>query len=174
MLKNGVFRNAPSLNLLYLQYNKIRTIGVNAFMKTSLGYLCLNNNLLNTIKAGVFDHSPELYVLYLNNNNLTKIPKTLFKMNLKLYFISLENNQLTDIESGTFDQLPILTELDLSFNKLVTVGKHDFQKVLTVNDNFLKTYIIGLAEEEVLIYNNSITSIQCENVLIVQKFNVIF
>lgn len=153
ILKNGVFKNATGLGILNLQKNKIKSIGVNAFINTALGYVLLNNNLLNYIKAGVFDHSPELYCLDMSYNNISIIPKTLFKNNLNLKSLLLEHNQIKILENGTFDNLLILTDLNLSNNKIVAIGKiPDKNFDFTLENNLLQSYTIGSFIEEVNIY----------------------
>lgn len=145
-------------------------------MLGSLIFLFLTNNLLNNIKVGLFDHSPQLAYLYLDGNNLTKIPKAMFKNNLKLEELSLEKNRIIDIENGTFDYLFSLRMLNLDNNMLFMIGKtqDNYKFTSNCNNNLLQSYVIGSLQEEVNICNNSITTLQCGNASTVRVICVKF
>ena len=80
VLRNGVFRNMPLLQLLTMSYNSIAKIGVNAFMGLSkLVYIIMDNNQLKTLPVGVFGTLKSLICVVFTNNRLTTIPKNLFR-----------------------------------------------------------------------------------------------
>lgn len=80
VLRNGVFRNMPLLQLLTISYNSIAKIGVNAFTGLSnLVYIIMDNNQLTGFPIGVFAYLKSLTCIVLTSNRLTSIPKTLFR-----------------------------------------------------------------------------------------------
>ncbi|KAK3580126.1 hypothetical protein CHS0354_034066 [Potamilus streckersoni] len=91
---------------LYLNNSKIRILNTNLFLGFfKLRILDLQNNMLRTLPATLFNYQTELRELYLGNNQIGNIPVNLFKTLLRLEVLDLSSNRLVYIEATVVSQL---------------------------------------------------------------------
>lgn len=151
------------------------------FVPTGIQYLYLQNNLIEEIKAGVFDNVTNLRWLVLDNNQITsdkiqggtidklgKLEKLIFSHNKlskppklsskSLDEIKLIDNQLTTIPSGLLSGMENLTTIHLSKNKLTTEGITGAFKglkslmLLDLSENKLKKLPAGVPASLLMLY----------------------
>ncbi|KAM9467931.1 lumican [Clarias gariepinus] len=151
------------------------------FVPTGIQYLYLQNNLIEEIKAGVFDNVTNLRWIVLDNNQITsdkiqggtidklgKLEKLLFSHNKlskppklsskSLDEIRLTDNQLTTIPSGHLSGMENLTTIHLSKNKLTTEGITGAFKglkslmLLDLSENKLKKLPAGVPASLLMLY----------------------
>ena len=132
-LQDGVFDGLKSLSYIYLGWNRISDIGLHVFSNRSnlsnLRNIYLNNNLLTSLKDGVFDGLNSLTSLNIRGNRIYDIGLYVFseRSNLRnLSSIHLQDNLLTSLQDGVFDGLKSLKYLDLSGNRISDIGIHVF------------------------------------------------
>nr|ABB21048.1 variable lymphocyte receptor A [Eptatretus burgeri] len=125
---------------LKLNYNKLSSIHHTAFHGLKeLTYLSLDNNQLQTLPAGVFNHLVELDRLDLNYNQLKSLPSKIFDSLTKLTWLSLDQNKLQSLPHGVFDKLTNLKELWLQTNQLRSIPDKAFDKLLKLQTITLDT-----------------------------------
>ncbi|XP_008277095.1 lumican [Stegastes partitus] len=131
--------NFPSA--MYCDSRKLKFVPV---VPTGIKYLYLQNNLIEEIKAGVFDNvTSELRWLVLDNNQitsakvakgtidkLTALEKLLFSFNnltepiippsKSLEELKMTNNKLTKFPSGLLNDKENLTSINIQFNELTS------------------------------------------------------
>ncbi|XP_063443453.1 slit homolog 1 protein-like [Mytilus trossulus] len=94
-LANGAFANLISLEVLYLQNNKITSIDANTFsVLTSILFLRLHENHISSIEPGAFKGLGLMRRLSLNDNNLTTVSANLFDSSTNLEQLRLQGNLL--------------------------------------------------------------------------------
>lgn len=99
----GAFHNAPGLEQINLQYNRIGTLA----------------------ESGAFSGPIHLKHLILYHNKLTILKREMFKTAQHLLSLDVACNEITHIEDGTFD-LPHIKEILMSENKLKTLSDQMF------------------------------------------------
>lgn len=151
------------------------------FVPTGIKYLYLQNNLIEEIKAGVFDNVTDLSWLVLDHNNITtdkiqtgtidklgKLEKLFFSYNKltkpptlstkSLDEVKFIGNQLTTIPSGFLSGMDNLTTIHLSKNKLTTEGIAGAFKglkslmLLDLSENSLKKLPAGVSASLLMLY----------------------
>lgn len=86
---------------------------------TSLTYLDMSLNKIQTLRLGVIDEPKKLTHLNLSYNQITDFPLGLFDQITKLETLDLKGNKIETLELGIFDTLHKLRYVDLSSNALV-------------------------------------------------------
>nr|ABB21160.1 variable lymphocyte receptor A [Eptatretus stoutii] len=115
---------------LLLGSNKLSSLSAKAFHSlSSLTFLDLSYNQLQTLPVGVFDHLVNLDKLYLRQNQLRSLPRGVFDSLTKLTYLTLSENQLQSLPHGVFDQLNDLKTLDLQQNQLKSLPPKIFDKL---------------------------------------------
>ncbi|MCJ8742988.1 hypothetical protein PDJAM_G00088550 [Pangasius djambal] len=151
------------------------------FVPTGIKYLYLQNNLIEEIKAGVFDNVTDLRWLVLDHNNITsdkiqvgtidklgKLEKLLFSYNKlskppglstkSLDEVKLIGNQLTSLPSGFLSGMENLTTIHLAKNKLTSEGITGAFKglkslmLLDLSENKLKKVPAGVPASLLMLY----------------------
>lgn len=151
------------------------------FVPTGIKYLYLQNNLIEEIKAGVFDNVTDLRWLVLDHNNITadkiqsgtidklgKLEKLLFSYNKlskppslsskSLDEVKLIGNMLTTLPSGILSGMENLTTIHLSKNKLTSEGINGAFKglkslmLLDLSENSLKKLPAGIPDSLLMLY----------------------
>ncbi|GAA6080740.1 lumican [Tachysurus ichikawai] len=169
------------INFPTAMYCDSRNLKSIPFVPTGIKYLYLQNNLIEEIKAGVFDNVTDLRWLVLDNNNITsdkiqsgtidklgKLEKLLFSYNKlnkppslstkSLDEVKLVGNQLTTIPSGTLSGMENLTSVHLAKNKLTTEGLTGAFKglkslmLLDLSENKLKKVPAGIPASLMMLY----------------------
>lgn len=116
-IQDGIFESNKALETLDLSYNSILSIG-NAFPASSLRTLKLQHNKLHCVD---FKLPTSLTYLDLSYNEIDSIKKeSLFGLT-SLDSLFINNNYLKTIPVGCFKDLKQLKQLDLSNNKLKIV-----------------------------------------------------
>ena len=103
----------------------------------------INNELLTSLPAGVFDSLTVLESLFLNQNDLGELPPGIFDSLTALKTLHLANNDLASLPAGVFDSLKVLQYLHLTLNVLTTLPAGVFDSLgalerLDLNGNLLK------------------------------------
>ncbi|XP_022828808.1 tsukushin-like [Spodoptera litura] len=120
-LSGEAFVNMNNLRSLYLQGNKLKTLGDHFFVKLKhLNYLNLCCSNMGTLRM-TFKYLPSLKELNLSYNRLKKID--LSKV-MSLETIDLSHNDFEEMYFEDFKGLPII-KVDLSFNKLKELNVED-------------------------------------------------
>ena len=106
---------SSSLQSLYLYYNNITTLSVNAFANlTTVHYLYLPNNKITTIDSNLFQDLSSLFYIFLSYNQITTLKANTFVKHVDLMLVDLSYNPLLTIESGAFYNLYYL--IYINFN----------------------------------------------------------
>ncbi|XP_048012244.1 lumican isoform X1 [Megalobrama amblycephala] len=146
------------IKYLYLQNNLIEEIKAGVFDNvTDLRWLVLDNNKITSdkIQAGTIDKLGRLEKLYFSNNQLTKPPGPLSKSMDELKLIG---NDLSSFPASTLSGMENLTTLHLSKNKLTTesiTGAFKSLKslvLLDVSENKLKKLPSGVPASLLMLY----------------------
>ncbi|XP_054164823.1 protein toll-like [Oppia nitens] len=83
-----------TLRKLYLRFNNINKIDLNAFANlTKLEILDLSNNQISDLPSNILKDLKSLSLFSIRGNLLTKLPETMFRHNNKLSAIDLSANQ---------------------------------------------------------------------------------
>ncbi|XP_061665205.1 leucine-rich repeat LGI family member 2-like [Syngnathoides biaculeatus] len=82
----------------------------------SLQLLLLNSNSLRTIRDDAFSGLPHLEYLFIENNKIESVSKSAFRGLRDLSHLSLANNRIEALPRDLFDELDSLIELDLRGN----------------------------------------------------------
>ncbi|KAB5541935.1 hypothetical protein PHYPO_G00085680 [Pangasianodon hypophthalmus] len=172
--------NCP-INFPTAMYCDDRNLKYIPFVPTGIKYLYLQNNLLQEIKAGVFDNVTDLRWLVLDHNNITsdkiqsgtidklgKLEKLLFSYNKlskppglstkSLDEVKFIGNQLTSIPSGLLSGMENLTTIHLAKNKLTTEGIAGAFKglkslmLLDLSENKLRKLPAGVPASLLMLY----------------------
>ena len=109
------FNNLTSVQFLHLEYNKINSIALDAFVSFSNSFnIFLNNNILDQITVVLFENMTKLLGLELSNNHIKRVysegkkwPKTLTQLNLANNSISIMPTIPEKVESFNLTQNPI-------------------------------------------------------------------
>ncbi|KAL3885051.1 hypothetical protein ACJMK2_025149 [Sinanodonta woodiana] len=101
---------------LYLNNSNIRTLSTKLFLGFfKLRILNLENNMLRTLQATLFNYQTELRELYIGYNYIGNIPVNLFKTLLRLEVLDLKGNRLVNIEATVVSQLSNISTLKYLF-----------------------------------------------------------
>lgn len=126
------FKNPLSLEVLYLNNNKLRTIKIG--YTRSLGYVYLaRNNITNTLNISL---PASLLELDLSHNNLTNLDPETFKNLTFLRRLYLEHCKLHELNAETVLP-PSMKYLDLSNNMFVTMDLNIFKRLTGLNQLIL-------------------------------------
>uniref|UniRef100_A0A4W5QLJ5 Wu:fc23c09 n=1 Tax=Hucho hucho TaxID=62062 RepID=A0A4W5QLJ5_9TELE len=98
----GAFEDIPALRRLYLDRNLLESVPTD--LPASLEELRLDNNRLNVMSEGAWDHCPGLLVLSLSNNSLGNgndtLPASVLLPLGSLRTLSLDRNRLASVPLG--------------------------------------------------------------------------
>uniref|UniRef100_A0A7S4PKR1 Uncharacterized protein n=1 Tax=Guillardia theta TaxID=55529 RepID=A0A7S4PKR1_GUITH len=121
----GIFDGLSSLVYLRLLNNKLESLPAGIFNGlSSLTDLYLDNNKLKSLPAGVFGGLSSLQRLHLSIRNLEPLPISDGLWSLQ--YLCLDNNKLESLPAGIFDGLSSLRMLYLSYNKLSCISSKAF------------------------------------------------
>ena len=113
MVADGVFENLSSLIFLKLSGNRLQTISSSTFRGLSgLASLEAENNRITSIAANAFSN---ISILHLYKNEISAIDSQAFA-GVDATVVTLHDNKLTSLPQGVFDSLKNLNHLDLSNN----------------------------------------------------------
>ena len=136
---NGVTWAASSWSggTLWLSGNPLTSIDANAFNDGACGspsqwdsgfnatncihLLYLNDTLLESLPAGVFNGMDRLRTLDLSGSRLTTIPAALYGGLTRITEVSLQDNRIASLPDGAFSDLQSLATLDLRGNLLTSL-----------------------------------------------------
>ena len=131
VLYDGVFQYLRLVSKLYLSYNSIRNLTLNAFVGmesltelylspdqlsglNSLKYLDLSDNSMREFEEGVWD-LPSLDTLDLSNFNIELLKTVSFKGLTNLRKLILSSNPIQNLGYDTFASIENLEDIDLSW-----------------------------------------------------------
>lgn len=136
-LSEDSFVNVNNLRSLYLQGNKLNTLGDHFFAKFKhLNYLNLCCSNMGSLRM-TFKYLPSLKELNLSYNNLKKVDISKVK---SLETIDLSHNDFEEIYFENFKGLPIV-KVDLSFNKLKKLYIEDSAVASNASRPLVKLYL---------------------------------
>ena len=111
------------IQTLNLYHNKLVALEKSIFNGlTSLTYLAIQINLIETIADGCFSDLRNLNYLYLGTNKLSGISGDMWQGLNALRHLYLHYNNIATLESGDLDYLPKLEVLLLYMNPLTTLS----------------------------------------------------
>lgn len=122
-LKNFMFKNFTSLQVMNLSHNEIDDLPRNVFENQNLLILRLSHNSLHAIPFQVFAPMQGLRVLDLSHNHIVTILDHFFKFNKYIEELLLNDNKIVKLTSNALADLTVLRRLDLSNNSLESVSK---------------------------------------------------
>lgn len=171
-LEPGYFNNFKNLESLYLNENKISTIGEHTFDNlTSLKVLSLKNNSISNIANSTFKENRKLENLYLDFNKIHTINSKTFEGLENLHELVISNNSIRSISNQSFKDLNNLRILHLGSNNLVVFNQETLEGLnsltfLNMSDNRIETvdfYHFKATPdlEELFLVNNYIKTISC-------------
>jgi Leucine-rich repeat (LRR) protein len=124
-----------SLTQLFISdFKGLTSIATNTFQNLPLlERLSLNDNSINTIKPGAFNHLSKLTRLELKGNNLTDFSFDLLSTNFHLKVLDLSENKLSCIPKRSVFNLPLnLVNLNLSENNIESADCEEFEDLLNL------------------------------------------
>lgn len=123
------------LKHLNLSDNRITSVDINSFLNApGLEQINLQYNRIDTLAdAGAFAGPNNLKHLILYHNKLTILKRDMFKTAQNLLSLDVGCNQISTIEDGTFD-LPHIKEILMSENKLKILSDHIFHGASSVQN----------------------------------------
>lgn len=95
---------------------------------SSLLYMHLNGNELQSIDEGSFKYSPQMTVITMEYNMLNNLPENLFSFSRNLIRLSVRNNLIEFLPRYLLFGLENLLEIDLSSNRLTTIPSDFFSQ----------------------------------------------
>ncbi|KAK9889908.1 hypothetical protein WA026_008714 [Henosepilachna vigintioctopunctata] len=157
------FEDLPSLSILHLDGNKIKTIQDDTFSALdSLEEVYLGHNQISAISPKLFINNTQLSILDLSNNLLSHFG---LEGTTNLEVLSLAKNQLEEFDAASSKDMSSLMSLDLSHNKITRINQKAFVKMpglemvnlsyneLTVLDN--DTFAYNSALEKLILDGNN-------------------
>lgn len=136
-LKDDHFANNTKLRAVHLSSANLKRLGDNVFYWSSLEYLDLAHNNLESLPKFP---SPKLRFLDLAGNRLTTIEPNAFST-LNLNYLDLSSNRLTMISSDAFSNLAKVRKLNLANN-----GRSLFNRGLNISS--VREAVIGWMDLE--------------------------
>ena len=131
----GIWLDLISLNELYLEFAKIKSLNTNAFLGLSmLRKLSLALNEISEIKYKAFSGLPSVNHIDLHRNSLTRIDQNMWRGLDSLTHLSLAFNEIATVEVGTWTYARNLIFLDLSHNALKVLHPGMFDSLQTLKE----------------------------------------
>ncbi len=133
---------ADLIALLYLKltFAYISSVKTKHFARFHfLQTLCLRNNIIPSLPAGVFLSLAKVKEIDLGHNLIHYLHSGIFNGVSMLRLLKLDSNKLTFVAPCTFDELDSLSVLDLSNNYLTNIGDNVFCN----HKSYLKQLYIG-------------------------------
>ncbi|XP_068172318.1 leucine-rich repeats and immunoglobulin-like domains protein 1 [Antennarius striatus] len=173
-------RGLVSVETLDLSNNDITELRGQSFPAgLQIRDLYLNNNKINTLELGAFDHlGSTLQVLRLSRNRISQIPVRAFQLP-RLTQLELNRNRIRQVEGLTFQGLSSLEVLKLHRNSISKLTDGAFwdlakMKVLHLDYNSLSEVnsgsLYGLTSlQQLFLSNNSIARINADGWKFCQK-----
>lgn len=133
----------PEIQVLVLQYNKIKEIGSASFQfHPELDTVDLSNNQLIGIQDNTFEAQKKLIKLKLEGNELKTLSNLTFVGLGNLEYLDISKNKIDHLPYGLFHSLEALQKLNLEKNEIAMVDGQTFSglrslKLLNLNDNAL-------------------------------------
>uniref|UniRef100_T2MBW6 Chondroadherin-like protein n=1 Tax=Hydra vulgaris TaxID=6087 RepID=T2MBW6_HYDVU len=157
-LPTNIFNNFTKLKTIDLRRNLLDYLPSNLSLEIpSLNVIYLNNNKLREIKESSFDGYDKIITLDLSGNLLENIPPSVFKKCADLLHLNLRANQIDKINDQSFATLEKLRTLSLSENKIsfippgsfnslksIEVIKLDANKLEMIAEGLFSTHLIEL------------------------------
>lgn len=132
------FFNFETMEELSYRYNRILSIGANAFYHTpNVTTLKLNINTVAFLHRKALQGLKSLKTLRLDNNLLTDLFNDTFAGLNNLQILNLRKNQISVIFKGTFSSLSSLTTLDLGGNKITHFEASAFHGLKSLSKFYL-------------------------------------
>lgn len=113
----GTIGELPSLELLYLEGNRIAIVDVGAFagLPSLLELHCTSNEIAGPIPAAFWNNT-RLHSLFLGDNLLNELRSGVLPVSLTE--LDVEDNCISDVAPGVLSGLPSLQELGLAGNAI--------------------------------------------------------
>lgn len=135
-VENETFSDLTKVTKLDLEKNKLTKLHIGVFTGlTSLEHLILSDNKIHRMEKGAFHGLISLTILDLSKNRIKTINQGVFIDLPKLKCLSLETNKLTNLTYDMFIGLGNLKELSLINNKIQTFEQNIFEPILAAKEN---------------------------------------
>ena len=130
----NIFRDLTSLKYLFLNANKIESLPSGVFNGLdSVSHIYLNNNRLSALPSDIFAGVQGLRSINLHTNALENLPENLFSGLTSLISLGLHNNQLTNLDVDLFSDLSNLRSLVLHTNNIENLPRNIFKGLDSIN-----------------------------------------
>ena len=139
---------SSSLQFLTIENNNIESINSQTFQQLrNLRELRITHEqMMTSLGSASFRFLNDLESLFVTDNSITEISPNAFQDLNNVHHIFLSRNQITDISPNTF-ALPLLTNLDLSDNRIVNLGADSFSGAVALNQLTLTNNVISTIED---------------------------
>lgn len=114
---------------LYLQYNKLTTIGAGLLQNVNLVFIALHNNQIKRVEG--IKHLSKLAFLDISNNLIEDISDVKEFPNENLMILKMQGNPVTDYRKKMVLHLPKLQELDRI--KVVEAERLTYRGILKID-----------------------------------------
>ncbi|KAK4882835.1 hypothetical protein RN001_006154 [Aquatica leii] len=142
-LPHTSFHFMKKLRSVEIQDNEIENIQPGTFqgnIHSKLEVIYLSYNKIKTIQENTFSDLEMLEQLYLDDNKITSLDKRSFMDLENLKRLNLKGNKLSQLAYETFQNLPELEDLDMSYNELT-----DFQFSVLDQVGTLATFSVNVS-----------------------------
>lgn len=117
-LKAKTFVDNPTLELLYLKFNRIEYVSPHAFSGLdNLIVMDLSSNRIKNLEHGTFHNLYKLFKLDISLNSIEYLNEDIFEHLQSLRHLVVAKNNFKTINPHTFDPLLSLEYINMSFNK---------------------------------------------------------
>lgn len=113
---NSFTESCTSINSIYLNHNKLKSIPHAIYRLPNVIILGLSHNLLTYLTRGTFTSMINLADLYIANNNILKIEDDVFPASLKV--LDIGYNKFNFLDENQFRSLTKLVSLSLNHNRI--------------------------------------------------------
>jgi Leucine-rich repeat (LRR) protein len=152
-----------SLTYLYLDKNIINSPGAYTFKSTNIFELIINNQNLKTLASNTFDQMSALTTLDLANNKIELIESNAISNCNKLISINLNGNSIKEILSNAFFNLKSLEILNLNKQSLTYLSNDSFNGLANLKNLTLNENIISIINKETFKGLNKLSDLQISN-----------
>ncbi|KAF2902894.1 hypothetical protein ILUMI_03286, partial [Ignelater luminosus] len=153
-LHPGAFLQLPSINTIFLRFNRIERIDEGVFNNLKVVKLYLSNNSISYIDPAAFNDMPNLSLIELDGNKLKTWNTDWFTNTPNVEHLSMDSNQLQRLPANAFKKLRnyYSTSIRLSNNQIVYIHPTAFEGLNLLYALWLDNNHISDLNDEVFRY----------------------